>query len=68
MKNTIIATLLSLVFTIIGCEKVAENHPCYNSSIANDRPCNFDCPGFEGCDGKTYCNECEAAKEGIGPK
>ncbi|HYG49519.1 MAG TPA: hypothetical protein VD905_01400 [Flavobacteriales bacterium] len=27
--------------------------------------CPADCPGVEGCDGKTYCNACEARRVGI---
>ncbi len=27
--------------------------------------CTTDCPGVTGCDGKTYCNECEANRNGI---
>jgi hypothetical protein len=26
--------------------------------------CPTDCPGVTGCDGKAYCNDCEAHKAG----
>ena len=28
-------------------------------------PCTADCIGVLGCDGKTYCNECVARRNGI---
>lgn len=66
MKQLLILCLF--VFTLMACNKNGDNHPCYNSSIVHDGACPAHCPGFEGCDGKNYCNQCEAARNGIGPK
>lgn len=41
---------------------------CFDPDLVHNGFCTMDCPGFEGCDGQTYCNECEAARNGIGPK
>tara|TARA_B110001452_G_scaffold68445_1_gene55127 strand:- start:235 stop:477 length:243 start_codon:yes stop_codon:yes gene_type:complete len=68
MKNIVLGTILILGFALSGCKKEGAEHPCYDSSIVHENPCTADCPGFEGCDGKTYCNECGAARNGIGPK
>ena len=66
MKNVFLMLILGLALT--GCNKKGQNHPCYDSSLTHGNGCTHDCPGFEGCDGNTYCNECVAAREGIGPK
>lgn len=63
-----IAALLFIGFAFASCSRDGVNHPCYDASLVHDNPCTTDCPGFEGCDGNTYCNECEAARVGIGPK
>lgn len=49
-------------------KKTGKDHPCYDSNLVYDGMCPLTCPGFEGCDGKFYCNECEAARCGIGPR
>jgi len=54
-----------LGFALTGCNKKDQNHPCYDKSTVHNNPCTADCPGFEGCDGKKYCNSCEAARQGI---
>lgn len=68
MKKIIISAILVTALLTLGCKKEGSNHPCYNKSLVHNNACTTDCPGFEGCDGKTYCNECEAARKGIGPK
>lgn len=66
MKQLLLALLLALAST--GCQKTGEKHPCYDPALVHNGACTTDCPGFVGCDGVTYCNRCEAARVGIGPK
>ncbi len=49
---------------VFACEKKSK---CYDASLVHNNPCTADCGGFLGCDGNTYCNQCEAARVGIGP-
>jgi hypothetical protein len=58
---------LNLIFLLL----ISCNKDCYNPSLENeykDKVCTKDCPGVTGCDGKTYCNECEANKKGVAVK
>jgi hypothetical protein len=68
MRTLIIAILFSIAF--ISCNKSDDygNETCYDKSIVHNDVCTTDCPGIVGCDNKTYCNECEAARVGIRPK
>jgi len=68
--DKVILAVLSLFFLLIftNCNKTSGNHSCYDESLVHDLACTTGCPGFEGCDGNTYCNQCEAARKGIGPK
>lgn len=53
----------SFLLSISGCDK-----GCYNPSLEaefKDKLCTADCPKVIGCDGKEYCNECEANKRGV---
>ncbi len=67
IKGSLIAfTFFACIFS--ACKDKDDNHPCYDASIIPEECiCTLDCPGFLGCDGETYCNECIASCEGIGP-
>ncbi len=67
-KVTLIVFSLFCLLMFTGCNKTGVNHSCYDESLVHNDACTTGCPGFEGCDGNTYCNQCEAAREGIGPK
>jgi len=68
MNKTIIkgiGILVVFIFSIMSCNKVTN---CYDEDLYQqhkDDICSTDCPGVTGCDGETYCNECEANKNGI---
>jgi hypothetical protein len=62
--------ILIMVLALAGfaCNKSSS---CYDAELAKANEtvlCTQDCPGFKGCDGNNYCNECIAAGHGIGPK
>ena len=63
-------------FAVIGlivagacCKKDPKSQPsCYDAELYEkykNAMCTADCPGVKGCDGKQYCNECEANSRGI---
>ena len=58
--------VLALILTNLSCKK--DPAKCFDQELFNkskDKPCPTDCPGVVGCDDRTYCNECEASKNGI---
>lgn len=57
-------SLATGLILLVACKEV-EQHPCYDASLVHDNACTTDCPGVCGCDGLTYCNECEAHRLGI---
>ena len=62
--KTVIAILLA-GFLLSACKPESE---CFDKELYEKYKsmyCTADCPGVEGCDGKFYCNECEAAKAGM---
>lgn len=66
MKNLFGA--LIFILSLSACGNDDDRHDCYDPSLVHENACTADCPGFQGCDGNTYCNACEAARQGIGPK
>jgi len=71
MKNTTIFNLIirmNFVFILLLFAHCKKESSCYDEQLFQDsknKACTADCPGVKGCDGKTYCNECEANKRGI---
>ena len=62
-NRAMILSLFSLSLLLASCDK-----DCYNPSLEaefKDKMCTMDCPKVIGCDGKEYCNECEANKRGV---
>lgn len=68
IQKHIILVFIGLIsfFLLTACKK--NKSSCYDRALekkANKSACLTDCPGVTGCDGKFYCNECEANIKGI---
>jgi hypothetical protein len=64
-----ILAIISTIATVSSCSRnTTQKHSCFDQKLydahKNDA-CIENCPGVTGCDGKTYCNECLANREGI---
>ena len=61
------AMTIFFLTAFLACKKQGSSS-CFSASLQQQSIglfCIQDCPGVKGCDGKTYCNECYAAKAGI---
>ena len=57
--------LLLFVCLLTSCSRLST---CFDKELYKSmkgKGCQDDCPGVTGCNGKMYCNECEANKKGI---
>ena len=56
--------MLLLVLIIGSCNK---EHECYDEELETSHSgwCFDNCPGVCGCNGRTYCSECYAERNGI---
>ena len=66
MKTFSFIIAVSLLLFIVCCKKKTTS--CYDEKLKQQYEaalCTADCPGVTGCDGKTYCNECQANSQGI---
>ena len=67
-KYFFFAILVTLSLTFFSCKKTKVETSCYSKALQESTKnlfCTQDCPGVIGCDGKTYCNSCIAATQGI---
>jgi hypothetical protein len=65
MKQIYTLFIFILFIFLVSCTK---EKSCYDEELykaSQKYLCPADCPGVIGCDGKTYCNECMALKNGI---
>ena len=64
MQASDLLTMAIIAILATGCRKETCPNPKLQNQHAKD-VCTADCPGVVGCDGKTYCNECEARRHGV---
>ena len=67
MKKFLLAAVVLLSVVLVNCRKDPRNDDCYDAALAasmKDSICIATCEGICACNNVTYCNECEAMKEG----
>jgi hypothetical protein len=56
---------IALITLLMGCTKEGGCPDERMRKQHRDDICTMDCPGVCGCDGRSYCNECIARREGV---
>ena len=67
MKRGVVFILLVISVLAIKCSQDPRNEACFNQELKDamkDSVCVNTCEGVCACNGSTYCNECEAMKQG----
>ena len=71
-KKILVTACFATLFFISCNKKSSTNDPtnneCYDAAFHEQHKndiCLTDCPGVIGCDGKSYCNECNMHANGI---
>jgi len=68
MSKTILTTTILLIITTFLSTSCKKESSCYDKKLHEQHKndvCTADCPSVIGCNDKSYCNECEARREGI---
>ena len=67
MKRVLFFVLLIISVVAIQCSQDPRNDACHDPVLQEsmkDSTCVLPCYGVCACNGVTYCNECEAMKQG----
>lgn len=67
MKRVLFFVLLIISVVAIRCQQDPRNDACFDPVLKasmQDSTCVLTCEGVCACNGVTYCNECEAMKQG----
>ena len=69
IKSSLLFVAIIFFTTVMtSCKKTSTANACYDEELfqkSKNLSCIQSCDGIIGCDGKKYCNDCEAAKVGI---
>lgn len=68
MKKVLFFVLLIVTVVAVKCKQDPRNDACFDADVKAfmaDSICVLSCEGVCACNGVTYCNECEAMKQGF---
>ncbi|MFT4754527.1 MAG: hypothetical protein ACI9GM_000012 [Salibacteraceae bacterium] len=68
MKRVLFFVVMLVSVVTIKCRQDPQNDACFSADLKvsmEDSICVLTCKGVCACNGVTYCNECEAMKQGF---